>query len=138
MNAGYIGSVGLLDTIKRVVDSLRQENPDLIYVCDPVLGDEGRLYLPGEMVGLYKSDILPIASLITPNQFEAEQLTGASVQTEQEALQACNTLLDRGPKTVVSPMSYFCTRLFLQINSPAMQHIPSITIVASKLIVGRS
>ena len=100
--AGYIGSVELLQTIKRVVGALREQNPDLIYVCDPVLGDDGRLYLPGEMVGLYRSDILPLATIITPNQFEAEQLTGASVATEQEALQACRALMERGPKTVVS------------------------------------
>ena len=85
-----------------MIEVLREQNPELVYVCDPVLGDEGRLYLPGEMVGLYKSDLLPLATLLTPNQFEAEQLTGAPVTTEQEALQACHALLAKGPKTVVS------------------------------------
>lgn len=111
--AGYIGSVGLLETIKRVVGALREENPNLIYVCDPVLGDEGRLYLPVEMVGLYKSEILPLATVITPNQFEAEQLTGAPVNTEQEALQACHALLGKGPKTVVKTS---CSMVFCPPN----------------------
>lgn len=97
--------MGLLKTIKRVVKVLREENSDLIYVCDPVLGDDGRLYLPAEMVGLYKSDLLPLATIITPNQFEAEQLTGASVSTEQEALQACQALMQKGPKAVVRHLS---------------------------------
>lgn len=100
--AGYIGSVGLLQVIKRVVETLRQSNPDLVYVCDPVLGDDGKLYLPAEMVDLYKSDILHLASIITPNQFEAEQLTGSKISTEQEALQACQYLLKQGPQAVVS------------------------------------
>lgn len=99
--AGYIGSVGLLQVIKRVVQTLRQKNPELVYVCDPVLGDDGKLYLPPEMVTLYKTELLQLASVITPNQFEAEQLTGRKVKTEQEALQACHFLLDQGPQTVV-------------------------------------
>ena len=101
-SAGYIGSVGLLKAISRVVRLLRKTNPDLIYVCDPVLGDDGKLYLPAEMVDLYRTDLLQLASVITPNQFEAEQLTGKQVKTEQEALQACQLLLKQGPSTVVS------------------------------------
>ena len=101
-SAGYIGSVGLLQVIKRVVQTLRKINPDLIYVCDPVLGDDGKLYLPADMVELYRSDVLHLASVITPNQFETEQLTGREVKTEQEALEACHWLLEQGPSTVVS------------------------------------
>lgn len=83
------------------MQTLRQTNRDLVYVCDPVLGDNGKLYLPLEMVTLYKTELLQLASVITPNQFEAEQLTGREVKTEQEALQACHLLLDQGPQTVV-------------------------------------
>lgn len=99
--AGYIGSVGLLETIQRVVRTLRAANPDLVYVCDPVLGDDGRLYLPGEMVRLYRDRLVQLATVLTPNQFEAEQLTGNTIRTEHEALQACQDLLERGPSTVV-------------------------------------
>lgn len=38
---------------------------------------------------------------MTPNQFEAEQLTGLSIQSEQDALAACAQLHQRGPHTVV-------------------------------------
>lgn len=103
--AGYIGSVGLLQVIKRVVHTLRKGNPDLIYVCDPVLGDNGKLYLPAEMVDLYRTELLQLASVITPNQFETEQLAGRKVRTEQDALEACHFLLDKGPTTVVRSFS---------------------------------
>ncbi len=53
-STGYIGSVGLLQVIKRVVLALRDVNPELVYVCDPVLGDDGKLYLPAQMVDLYR------------------------------------------------------------------------------------
>ena len=40
-------------------------------VLDPVMGDEGRLYVSEEVIPLYKS-LLRDAHLVLPNQFEAE------------------------------------------------------------------
>ncbi|KAL9689730.1 hypothetical protein QQ045_010119 [Rhodiola kirilowii] len=49
-------------------------------VCDPVMGDEGKLYVPPELVSVYREMVVPVASMLTPNQFEAEQLTGLRLQ----------------------------------------------------------
>ena len=46
MITGYIGSDSFLETVVKVVKKLREVNPDLIYTCDPVLGDNGRFYAP--------------------------------------------------------------------------------------------
>ena len=70
-------------------------------VCDPVMGDDGRLYCRPEMPAAFRGDILPIASVITPNQFEAELLSGVSISSEVEALRACEVLHSRGPHTVI-------------------------------------
>jgi hypothetical protein len=45
---------------------------------------------------------VPLASVMTPNQFEAELLTGRSIAGVQGALQAAQQLLEAGPHTVVS------------------------------------
>ena len=37
-------------------------------VCDPVMGDEGRLYCAPGVIDAFKSDIVPIASVLVPNQ----------------------------------------------------------------------
>lgn len=87
------------------MQTLRKGNPELIYVCDPVLGDDGKLYLPSEMVDLYRTELLQQATILTPNQFEAEQLSQQSIQTEHDALQACHYLLAQGPSTVVCTFS---------------------------------
>ena len=83
---GYIGSLSFLESIasavKKVIDSKRKEmkdekkseSNDVCYVCDPVLGDEGKLYVPEELVQAYKEKIIPLAGIITPNQFEVEKL----------------------------------------------------------------
>jgi pyridoxine kinase len=46
-----------------------------IAVLDPVMGDDGELYVAAEVVPIYKS-IIPFADIILPNQFEAEVLSG--------------------------------------------------------------
>lgn len=98
---GYIGSLSLLQTIVRVAEKLRQYNPDLVYVCDPVMGDDGRLYVHPGMPPAYRDLIVPLSSVMTPNQFEAEQLTGRQIGSEADALAACAALHTRGPHTVV-------------------------------------
>ncbi|XP_010062232.2 pyridoxal kinase [Eucalyptus grandis] len=98
---GYIGSVSFLNTVLRVVDKLRSVNPKLTYVCDPVMGDEGKLYIPQELVTVYREKVVPVASMLTPNQFEAELLTGYRIVSEGDGREACNKLHDAGPSKVV-------------------------------------
>lgn len=49
-------------------------------------------------------EILNELFLITPNQTEAEVLTGITVRDEESALQAARSLLDRGPENVAVTM----------------------------------
>ncbi|XP_061948365.1 pyridoxal kinase isoform X3 [Populus nigra] len=98
---GYIGSVSFLNTVLEVVKKLRSINPKLTYVCDPVLGDEGKLYVPPELVEVYREKVVPVASMLTPNQFEAEQLTGFRIVSEHDGQEACNKLHAAGPAKVV-------------------------------------
>ncbi|XXG83783.1 hypothetical protein AAC387_Pa10g1462 [Persea americana] len=98
---GYIGSVSFLNTVLQVVEKLRSINPELTYVCDPVMGDEGKLYVPSELVSVYREKVVPVASMLTPNQFEAEQLTGFTITSEKDGLEACNALHAAGPSKVV-------------------------------------
>lgn len=57
-----------------------------------VLGDEGRLYVPAENVNIYREEVLPLATMITPNQYEAELLSGVVIHTEEDAVRACLAL----------------------------------------------
>ncbi|KAJ8424302.1 hypothetical protein Cgig2_003284 [Carnegiea gigantea] len=98
---GYIGSVSFLNTVLEVVNKLRSVNPRLVYVCDPVMGDEGKLYVPQELVSVYREKVVPVVSMLTPNQFEAELLTGLRIASEQDGREACNKLHAAGPSKVV-------------------------------------
>ncbi|TXG72598.1 hypothetical protein EZV62_001177 [Acer yangbiense] len=98
---GYIGSVSFLNTVLEVVNKLRSINPKLTYVCDPVMGDEGKLYVPPELVSVYRERVVPVASMLTPNQFEAEQLAGFRIASETDGREACKILHAAGPPKVV-------------------------------------
>ncbi|KAG1702655.1 hypothetical protein DVH05_009604 [Phytophthora capsici] len=101
---GYIGSISLLDAIVRVYERIRaaQTHPErLMYVCDPVMGDLGKLYVPLELVDLYRSKVLPICDVLTPNQYECELLAEMELRTVKDAMRACKKLHTLGPKVVV-------------------------------------
>jgi len=58
----------------------------LTYVCDPVLGDNGKFYVPEALVEVYKEKLLPLATVLTPNGFEVEKLTGLKVNRTERLL----------------------------------------------------
>jgi len=98
---GYIGSPSFLKAVTQVVAQLKAENSELKYVCDPVLGDNGKLYVPEGLVKLYQTDIIPLSYMVTPNSFECELLTGVEVTCMESAQRACDALHAMGPTVVV-------------------------------------
>ncbi|ORX50105.1 Ribokinase-like protein [Hesseltinella vesiculosa] len=92
---GYIGNVDILKTIENQVKKLKEKRPNLIFVCDPVMGDNGRLYVSPEIVPLYR-EILTVADVITPNQFETETLSGIKITDLASAKLAAMKLHEEG------------------------------------------
>jgi len=98
---GYIGSVSFLRNVLGVYERLKAANPKLIYSCDPVLGDAGRLYVPEELVEIYQKEVIPIVSVLTPNQFELELLTGMKINDLNSAKAAFAKLHEQGVRMIV-------------------------------------
>jgi len=66
------------------------------------MGDWGRLYVPEELVEVYRDVAVPAATVLTPNQFEIELLAGTGpLDSLEAAARACDALHARGPHTVV-------------------------------------
>ncbi|KAJ3124548.1 hypothetical protein HK101_006108, partial [Irineochytrium annulatum] len=70
--AGYVGRLSSLEALVTLVEGMRKTNPRLTFVLDPVMGDEGRLYVPQELIPVYRDKLCPLADIITPNSFEVE------------------------------------------------------------------
>ncbi|NXN30260.1 PDXK kinase, partial [Nycticryphes semicollaris] len=102
---GYTRDTSFLAMVVDIVQELKQQNSNLVYVCDPVMGDkwngEGSMYVPKDLLPVYRDKVVPVADIITPNQFEAELLTGRKIHTEKEALEVMDMLHAMGPETVV-------------------------------------
>mmetsp|Transcript_4132 Transcript_4132/g.9831 ORF Transcript_4132/g.9831 Transcript_4132/m.9831 type:complete len:314 (-) Transcript_4132:57-998(-) len=124
---GYIGSVSFLEAVLDVLGTVRKYNPNARFVCDPVLGDDGAFYVPENLVEVYKKVVIPKADVVTPNQFEAEQLTGIKVETTEDARRACEALHEMGPSVV------FITSAILDESAKEEDDDKkTITIIASK------
>ncbi|KAM9930340.1 hypothetical protein OXX80_009434 [Metschnikowia pulcherrima] len=80
--SGYIPTPSLIKVLGENISVLKRKKPDLIYVCDTVMGDQGHLYVENECVEAYKSLLKQgIVDLITPNQFELELLCGFAIDS---------------------------------------------------------
>jgi pyridoxine kinase len=80
----------------------KARNPKLTYCCDPVLGDRDRgLFVKADIPPLVRDRLCPLANVITPNHFEFEWLCGARTTTADQMIAQAQTLLARGPSTVV-------------------------------------
>ncbi|KAJ2374238.1 putative pyridoxal kinase [Coemansia sp. RSA 2607] len=98
---GYMGNSDNVRAVESIAKVLQVTNPGLRFVLDPVLGDDGALYVPEELVALYRDVLCPLASLLTPNQFEAELLTGVTIASLDDARHACDKLHKLGIPNVV-------------------------------------
>ncbi|XP_069745225.1 pyridoxal kinase-like isoform X1 [Narcine bancroftii] len=112
---GYTRDTSFLEKVMEIIQELRVQNPKLVYVCDPVMGDkrngDGYMYVPEILLPVYKEKVVPLADIITPNQYEAEILAGRKMNTEQEAVEVMDVLHEMGPDTVVITSSDLPSRL---------------------------
>lgn len=97
---GYVGNVDFLKKIAEIVKTLKQANPKLIYVCDPVMGDDDFMYVPKELLPVYRDEIVPLSDITTPNQSEMEWITEMKIQNEADVWKASDWFHKRGVKTV--------------------------------------
>lgn len=104
---GYCPSADLLRNIHKTSLVMKEQNPSFCYLCDPVMGDHGKLYVSEELVTVYRDVVVPSAQFVIPNQFEAELLTGIKINCEEDAIKACNCLHDKGVEVVVITSLYY-------------------------------
>ncbi|WP_134676723.1 pyridoxal kinase PdxY [Ectopseudomonas khazarica] len=100
--SGYLGDADSGRVILEAVGEIRQHNPALRYLCDPVMGDVGRgVFVNPAIPDFLRDQAIPCATIITPNQFEFELLTGSQPASLQEAVKVARQLRGRGPDVVI-------------------------------------
>jgi pyridoxine kinase len=99
---GYLGSAETGEAALAAVDKVRSRSPGAAYACDPVIGDEGRIYVRDGVPEFIRDRALPAATVVSPNAFELAWLTGGPVGTRAEALAALQALRARGPEVALA------------------------------------
>ncbi|TLS24777.1 hypothetical protein PpBr36_08649 [Pyricularia pennisetigena] len=79
MLSGYIPGAEAVEAVGKIARELNAKgSKDFFWVLDPVMGDNGNLYVAQDVVPAYKG-LVEYADLILPNQFEAEVLSEVNI-----------------------------------------------------------
>lgn len=100
--SGYQGGEGIGDVIIDAVSRVKAANPSAIYACDPVMGNaKSGCFVAPAIPELLRERVVPVADIITPNQFELGFLTGTDPHTLDETLASADAVRATGPRTVL-------------------------------------
>jgi pyridoxine kinase len=100
--SGYMGSPDIGAAIVGAAEVVRAKNPDAVFCCDPVLGDVGRgLYVREGVAEFMRERALPAATILTPNHFELDLLSGLPSTNIAGAREAVKALHARGPRVIL-------------------------------------
>lgn len=83
--SGYLGDAGQAQAVAALVTAVKARNPRALYLCDPVMGDVGGLYVPEATALAMRDTLLPLADIATPNRFELEWLAGTALADNKAA-----------------------------------------------------
>jgi hydroxymethylpyrimidine/phosphomethylpyrimidine kinase len=100
VDAVKIGMLASASIVRAVADRLRWwlERSPVPVVLDPVMiAKSGHVLLRDDAVEAVIGDLVPLATLVTPNVPELERMTGASGDSEDDRLRAAVGLASRGP-----------------------------------------
>ncbi|KAI1390293.1 Ribokinase-like protein [Hypoxylon trugodes] len=139
MLSGYVPGAEAVEAVGNIGQELRRKaeagDPgSFFWVLDPVMGDNGRLYVAEAVVPAYKS-LLHFADLILPNQFEAELLSGVKI-TDSASLERAIEVLHQEygvPHIVITSVSL----PLLSSSSPSSDIPKTMSVVGSTMTSDR-
>jgi hydroxymethylpyrimidine/phosphomethylpyrimidine kinase len=103
------GKTGMLHT-EEIINAVASEvaKYDFPLVVDPVMvAKSGAFLLKPEAINALKERLLPLATVVTPNKFEAERLSGMEIKILEETEAAAEKISKMGPRAVVVKGGHF-------------------------------
>lgn len=90
---GYLPSVSHVAFAAQTLVRLKARRPAVIYLCDPVIGDEPKgLYIEAGAAAAIRDALVPRADISTPNRFELSFLACAPIEDQASAVKASAAL----------------------------------------------
>lgn len=104
--SGYQGSPAVADVVVDAVQRVKAANPAATYTCDPVMGNaKSGCFVNPEIPVVIRERVVPVADILTPNQFELGFMTGREAlgepSTLEDILAAADAARDLGPSTIL-------------------------------------
>ena len=100
--SGYQGSAGIAEVIVSAVAQVKAANPAATYTCDPVMGNAtSGCFVDPAIPPIIRELVVPVADVITPNQFELGFLTDTSPESLADTLASADLARAMGPETVL-------------------------------------
>ena len=100
--SGYLGSSDTGQAVVESVGRVKGANPAARYCCDPVIGDVAQgVFVRRGIPEFIKERMLPIADVVTPNQFELDHLVGRPSATMADLVAAIDMIHACGPRVVL-------------------------------------
>ncbi|CAL9732650.1 putative pyridoxal kinase Bud16p [Monosporozyma unispora] len=103
--SGYLPNADSVRCMGTHYTEYKKQNPKALWLMDPVMGDEGQLYVSEDVVPEYRSLALSadgIVDIITPNQFELEILCGQKITSFTQLKNALQFLHESIPIIIVT------------------------------------
>ena len=98
VKTGMLSSSAIIELVARKV----REHGFRPLVVDPVMiSKSGFALLQPDAVEALRRELLPLATLVTPNVHEAERLTDTEIRTRDDAEEAARAIFDLGPQAVL-------------------------------------
>jgi hydroxymethylpyrimidine/phosphomethylpyrimidine kinase len=98
VKTGMIANAAIIESVAAKI--CQYDLPNL--VVDPVMiAKSGDLLLKKSAIAALRSRLLPLATVVTPNIPEAEELTGLTLRNEEAIKDAARRICDMGAKSVV-------------------------------------
>jgi pyridoxine kinase len=89
---GYLGGGEQVAVVLDAVERVKTANPKAVFVCDPVLGDDGKLFVRDELADAMVNGLVPHADWLTPNAFELGLLAGKTIDSLSAARDAARRI----------------------------------------------
>ena len=98
VKTGMLSSTAIIRTVSR---ELRRAGVEHLVVDPVMVAKSGDRLLRPEAVDALRTQLLPLASVVTPNIPEAEALSGITIHGRGDAEVAARAIKDMGPRVVV-------------------------------------
>jgi hydroxymethylpyrimidine/phosphomethylpyrimidine kinase len=98
VKTGMLASTAIIEVVATAISARKLKS----LVVDPVMiAKSGAPLLKSDAIEVLKTQLLPLATVVTPNLHEAGALAGREIKTLAQMKEAARTILDLGPENVV-------------------------------------